>query len=175
MTEHRPRPVPQTGIRISHPKGLMRLALRAPILFYRVHLGFLLGKRFVHLEHGGRRTGKLRRVVIEVVDYDAQKRSVVVVAAWGEKADWYENILADPHVTITLGSKRYRAIARTLSKDDAKAHLQVYARRHPAAFRELDLLVEGAGKREPGQIIQAFLDTMPAVEFSPEESNGRSG
>ncbi len=153
----------------------MRLALRAPILLYRMYLGFLLGKRFVYLEHRGRRSGIIRRVVIEVVDYDPRGKSVVVMAAWGEKADWYENILADPHVTITVGSKRYRAIARMLSKDEAKAHLQVYAKRHPAAFKELDVLVEGGGKREPEQIIQTFLDTMPAVVFSPEESNGRGG
>jgi deazaflavin-dependent oxidoreductase (nitroreductase family) len=175
MTDHDSHPVKQTGIRIPHPKGLMRLALRAPILLYRAHLGFLLGKRFVYLEHHGRRSGLIRRVVIEVVDYDPRDRSVVVVAAWGEEADWYENILAEPRVTITLGSKRYPAIARALSKDEAERHLQIYAQRHPVAFKELDVLVEGGGKREPEQIIQTFLDKMPAVEFAPLESNARGG
>jgi deazaflavin-dependent oxidoreductase (nitroreductase family) len=150
----------------------MRLALRAPILLYRLRLGFLLGRRFVYLEHRGRRSGILRKAVIEVVDYDAHKGSVVVVAAWGKKADWYQNILAEPHVTIVLGSKRSPAIARVLSKDEARVHLQTYAERHPAALRELDMLVEGGGRRETEDIIQTFVDTMPAVEFAPEGANG---
>jgi deazaflavin-dependent oxidoreductase (nitroreductase family) len=163
----------RAGIRIPHPKGIFRLALRAPIILYRWHLGFLLGNRFVYLEHRGRRSGILRHVVIEVADYDPTVRSVVVVAAWGDKADWYENIQADPHVTITLGAKRYPAVARTLTKDEAKAHLQAYARRHPAAFEELDVLVEGLGRRKPDEIIRTFLDTMPVVEFLPVKANGR--
>jgi deazaflavin-dependent oxidoreductase (nitroreductase family) len=175
MTDHDSQPEQQTGIRIPHPKGVMRLALRAPILLYRMHLSFLLGKRFAYLEHRGRRTGMIRGVVIEIVDYDPQERTVVVVAAWGKKADWYKNVLADPQVTITVGSDRYPAIARTLSRAEAERHLEAYARHHPGALRELDMLVEGAGKREAEQIIQTFLDTMPVVEFSPMRSNGADG
>jgi deazaflavin-dependent oxidoreductase (nitroreductase family) len=141
-------------------------------MLYRLHLGFVLGKRFVLLEHRGRRSGLIRRVVIEVVDHDPRDGSVVVAAAWGKKADWYENILADPHITMTLGSERYSAIAATLTKSEAEAHLRNYARRHPVAFKELDRLVEGGGKRQREQIIAAFVETMPLVVFHPTSANG---
>jgi deazaflavin-dependent oxidoreductase (nitroreductase family) len=169
MDNHTPDLEPRTRIRIPYPKGLMRLAFRAPILLYRMKLGFLLGKRFVLVEHRGRRSGLLRRTVVEVVDYNPTDRSVVVVAAWGEKADWYRNICVDPHVAITVGAKRYAAIAKTIPKDEAEPHLRAYAEHHPMAFRELDRLIEGPGKRTTEEIIQAFLETMPTVEFHPTD------
>ena len=52
------------------PRGLLRFLLRLPIWLYQLHLGFLLGHRFLLLTHTGRRSGLLRRTVVEVVSYD---------------------------------------------------------------------------------------------------------
>jgi deazaflavin-dependent oxidoreductase (nitroreductase family) len=172
--EHRSQ-APQ--IRLPHPGGLLRLAMRFPILLYRLHLGWILGGRFLLLEHRGRRSGLLRQVVIEVVDHDAGRGSYVVAAAWGRKADWYKNISADPKVHITVGSLRLAAEARTLSKDDARRHLETYAIEHPMAFRELGSLLAGLTPGNPADTIDSFVELMPLVEFTPfaldpHEQNG---
>ena len=44
--------------------GLKRIMFRAPIFLYRIGLGGLLGKRFLLLNHIGRKT------VMEVVNHD---------------------------------------------------------------------------------------------------------
>jgi hypothetical protein len=52
------------------PKGLKLKLFRAPIYLYRLKLGFLLGERFIRLQHWGRVSGALKDTVIEVIDQD---------------------------------------------------------------------------------------------------------
>jgi hypothetical protein len=41
----------------------------APVSLYRLHLGWLLGHRFLLLTHTGRRSGLRRQTVLEVMEY----------------------------------------------------------------------------------------------------------
>ena len=47
---------------------------KLPLLLYRLHLGWLLGKRFMQLTHVGRHSGKVRRTILAVLRFDAQTR-----------------------------------------------------------------------------------------------------
>lgn len=161
MNTHKP------SIQLPYPSGFLRAVMRFPILFYRLKLGWLLGRRFLLLEHRGRKSGLLRKAVIEVVDFDPQTGSCVVAAAWGNKSDWYQNIQVEPQVTIGLGSRRFPALARTLLPEDATRHLETYAARYPFAFRQLGSLLVGIKSHDTLQIIQAFIDAVPFVEFVP--------
>jgi deazaflavin-dependent oxidoreductase (nitroreductase family) len=168
MKNGQPQPLlAQPAIRFPHPKGLLRLAMRFPILFYRLRLGWILGGRFLLLEHRGRRTGALRQVVLEVVDHDPARGSYVVAAAWGRQADWYKNICADPRVHVTVGTRRFAAEARTLSEGEARHHLETYAIEHPAAFKELGSLLAGKRSRSPAEAIDTFVALMKIVELAP--------
>ena len=80
----------------TRPHGLLWAAFRLPVALYRLRLGWVLGHRFLMLTHHGRRTGNVRRTALEVVRYDPRTRECVVVAAWGEHADWVRNIGASP-------------------------------------------------------------------------------
>jgi deazaflavin-dependent oxidoreductase (nitroreductase family) len=157
----------QSAIRFPYPEGLLRLAFRAPILLYRLGLGWLLSSRFLLLEHRGRRSGTTRRTVIEVVDLDPQRGSFFVVSAWGKRADWYRNVLADPAVGVSVSSRRFPAMARTVTPEEAALHLRNYAKHHPTAFRELGSLLVGEASRDLDTTIQRFVDAMPMVEFAP--------
>lgn len=157
----------QSSLQIPHPSGLWRAMLRFPILLYRMHLGRLLGKRFLLLEHRGRKTGLVRRTVIEVVDHDEKRGSYVVAAAWGNQSDWYRNIEAEPNVTVEVGGERFSALARTLPGDEAAQHLNTYATRHPFAFRQLGSRLIGSESHDPAQIARSLVEAMPFVEFSP--------
>ncbi len=52
------------------PHGILGWLLKLPIGLYRVHLGSLLGDRFLMLTHIGRKTGRSHHTVIEVVLHD---------------------------------------------------------------------------------------------------------
>lgn len=123
-----------------------RRLVRAPIALYRVRLGFLLGRRFLLLEHVGRRTGARRFAVLEVVDRPGPDR-LVVAAALGERSQWWRNALARPAVRVSTGLRRsVPATARPLPPHEAVTVLDRYARHHPRAWRAFEpLLRRGAG------------------------------
>lgn len=59
---------------------VLRWAARAPTLLYKLQVGWLLGKRFLLLQHRGRRTGRSYATVLEVVAYDGPTNSYYVAA-----------------------------------------------------------------------------------------------
>ena len=125
------------------PRGCARRLLRAPIWLYRLRLGWLLGRRFLLIEHRGRTSGKPRYTVLEVVRHDRRAGSYVVASGWGRKADWYRNIRVTPEVRLMVGARRFDARAVPLPVPEAGRELCSYARAHPAAFRVLTRLIGG--------------------------------
>jgi deazaflavin-dependent oxidoreductase (nitroreductase family) len=158
-----------------YPRGVLRLLFRLPIFLFRLHLGGLLGGRFLMIEHHGRKTGRIRSVIVEVVDHDPADGSYVVNAGWGKRSDWYRNILADPHVHVTVGARRFAAVAVTLSPAEAERRLRAYAEKHPLAFRELSGLFLGRDGRSVEEKVRLFSAGWPFVQFTPADSAGASG
>lgn len=111
------------------PSGWKRALARAPIVLYRRGLGALLSRRFLYLVHTGRRTGKRREVVLEVVTSDT--RSITACSGFGAKAAWYRNILENPSVTIQSGRLRTSTTATALDVDTGVELMVEYGRRTP--------------------------------------------
>lgn len=61
----------------------------------------------------GRSTGKLRRTAL-IYGKDGD-RHLVVASNGGSKPhpDWYQNLAADPHVSVQVGDDTFEALART--------------------------------------------------------------
>lgn len=114
---------------------------RAPIVLYRLGLGGLLGRRFVLLEHRGRRSGLIRQVVLETLS--TEQDMIHVVSGYGWSAQWLRNVRADPRVRVTCGWARPRgARAVILPPDEAVSVLDDYRQRHPLAARVLGSALE---------------------------------
>ena len=123
------------------PRGLKRLLWRAPIWFYRLGLGGLLGGKFLLLNHTGRKSGQPRQAVLEIDDYDPATNTYLVASGFGRKADWYQNILATPEISIQVGRKRMKAVAEPLSPEASGEAMVQYARKNPKAARNLTKLI----------------------------------
>lgn len=108
-----------------------RALARAPIGVYRLGLGGLLGRRFVLLTHRGRRSGLPRQVALEVVGRDDTSGGVLVASGYGTRAQWFRNVIADPHVRFQVGWRRYEGTAHPLEPGESGRRLAAYARRHP--------------------------------------------
>ena len=117
------------------PRGLLRILFRVPIYVYRFDLGRLFGYRFLMLTHRGRRTGLLRETVLEVVRYDPRTRESIVIAALGERADWYRNIQSSPPLEVQTGRLRYVPEYRFLSAEEAYEVWSAFERAHPFEAR----------------------------------------
>lgn len=113
------------------------MAFRIPIWLYRIHLGWLLGHRFVLLTHSGRKSGLPRQAVLEVVRYAPATGACIVASGWDTRSNWFRNVTANPKIFIQIGNKRTPAIAERLSPEAGVQELVDYAHRHPLAFREL--------------------------------------
>lgn len=129
------------------PTGLFRWAVRLPIWLYRARLGFLLGGRFLLLEHRGRKSGATRFTVLEVVHHDGA--GYVIASGWGEKAQWFRNVMHTPRVAFTVGLERRQTEAVRLPLDEATALLTGYSERNPGAFKGLARFMLGE-KVQPG-------------------------
>jgi len=85
------------------------------------------------LTHTGRKSGRPRQVVLEVVGRDRPSGGYLVASGYGSRAQWYRNILADPRVRFQVGRHRYQGLARPLPPAESGRQLAGYAHRHPRA------------------------------------------
>ncbi len=149
------------------PRGLLKWGFNAPTAVYRARLGWLLGHRFLLLTHRGRTTGNIRHTVLEVVHYDPATRESAVLSAYGERADWYRNILARPAIEVQTGRSRYVPQFRLLDSAERFAALRIYERRYRRAFRAvMDFLGYHYDGSEAG--LRALADVVLMVAFRPE-------
>jgi deazaflavin-dependent oxidoreductase (nitroreductase family) len=148
------------------PRGLARLGFRLPIWLYRLGLGGLLGTRFLLLTHTGRKSGRPRQTVLEVVRYDRQTGTIVVAAGFGTGSDWYQNVRENPRVTVECGGRKREMIATFLTPDQSGEELRDYNQRHPLAMRELAGFM---GYRLDGSEsdVRALGRLLPMVVFRP--------
>jgi deazaflavin-dependent oxidoreductase (nitroreductase family) len=107
------------------------------VWLYRAKLGWLLGRRFVLINHTGRTSGRLRQVVVEVAALERASGAVTVVSGFGPGSDWYRNLLAHPEAGIQLGGRAIPVLAVPVPPDQAAEVMAGYARRHPRAARAL--------------------------------------
>jgi deazaflavin-dependent oxidoreductase (nitroreductase family) len=143
-----------------------RWLVRAPIGLFRAGLGFVLGSRFLMLQHRGRRSGEARYVVLEVTDRPAPDR-IVVVSGTGPEAQWYRNVLAEPRVLVSTGWRRsVRARAHVLPSDDGVAVLHRYAREHARPWAALrPVLTEWAEPLAAASGAERWEQVVPVVEL----------
>lgn len=141
-----------------------RRLVRAPIWLYRARLGGLLGGRLLMLEHLGRTTGAVRRVVLEVIDHPGADR-YIVASGFGERAQWFRNITANPRVRVYAGSRRPApATARVLDQREADRVLGDYIARHPRTWEQFSAVLE----QTLGEPVTDTDTALPMVELRLE-------
>jgi deazaflavin-dependent oxidoreductase (nitroreductase family) len=156
------RPLPRK------PEGLLLLLFKLPVHMYRLGLGPLLGKRFLLLIHEGRRSGKLRQTVLEVIRYDPNTQESLVISAYGSTADWYRNIRTKPPIRIRTGRSSYVPEQRFLTRRERYEAFVEYERRSGRYLRKLLKLmgIEYDGSEEMRREMVSF---MRMVAFRPSQ------
>lgn len=150
------------------PRGALRFVLRFPIWLYRLHLGWLLGNRFVMFRHIGRKSGLPRYTVVEVVRRDPQTDTYLIASGWGEKSDWFQNVLQEPKVLLYTGRRQLAATATRLPVEEATEALKDYADRHPVAFRRLSNMMVGQALVGSEADCHLLAQAVPLVRLTPD-------
>jgi deazaflavin-dependent oxidoreductase (nitroreductase family) len=148
----------------SKPAGLFKHFLHAPTWLYRWHLGFVMGKRFLMIEHRGRKSQKLYRTVLEVAGRNQNKGEWIVSSGTGPNADWYRNIKAGGVDAVWIGSARKAADVRFLEADEAASVFAKYEQAHRrAAAKLMDMMGVSYDGTEVGRI--EMMRKIPMVAF----------
>src|SRR5579885_2695552 len=117
------------------PYGMYRWLANLPRWFYRLGLGWVLGHRVVQITHRGRKSGRIRRTILEVLHYDPQTQEVLVVSGWEGKTDWYRNIEHEPALEVRTGRVAYRPVQEFLSSEETARLILTLFRQHPREVR----------------------------------------
>jgi deazaflavin-dependent oxidoreductase (nitroreductase family) len=91
----------------------------------------LTGRSMVLLTTTGARSGVAR---VTPLAYLQQGDDIAVFASKAgapTNPDWYHNLLADPHVTVELGTESYEAVATVLEGDERDRVYAIQAERTP--------------------------------------------
>lgn len=111
--------------------SVFKWIFKIPILYYKLGLGWMLGKRFLLLTTTGRKSGKPRRTPLEFV-HNPKDDSYRVSPGWGGNTDWYKNVRSDPRVSVQVGRRRFEAVAETAPDQEAAESMMNVSRRHPS-------------------------------------------
>lgn len=145
------------------PAGLLRWILRSPVYLYRARLGFLLGRRFVMIEHRGRRSGRHYRTVVEVAG--RRNGEWICASGTGPGADWYLNLRANGLLAVWVGPRKRWASVRFLKAREAAGVMADYEFEHPRTaarlYRMMGISHDGTVE---GRV--EMMEKVPMVAFS---------
>ena len=110
----------------------LKALFRVPVPLARIRDGRLFGHRALLLVHRGRMSGRCHLTMLEVIGFDADRREAYVVAGFGRRAQWLQNLAAGSPVEVRMAGERYPAAWRELPVYEAVDVLGRYERRHSA-------------------------------------------
>jgi len=117
------------------PGLFQKYFFKVPVLLHKMGLGGwerLIGAQWMLITTTGRKTGKRRDAMVDVMDYDAVTDTYYIEAAYGANADWYKNIQSNPVFEAQVGRRKFRARAGELTTEGAGTMLVKFYRERPA-------------------------------------------
>jgi deazaflavin-dependent oxidoreductase (nitroreductase family) len=105
------------------PAGLDRRGLRWMLRVWP-------GPPIVILVYRGRRSGRTHRTPVEAIAVDGATREIVVSPMWGERSDWYRNVIAGGLIEVRFGGETLRVQWRRLSEPEAREMIERYLREY---------------------------------------------
>ncbi len=165
-----------TGVMAYPKRGSVNwLLFKTPLIWWRMGLSSVLGPSMLVLTTWGRKSHQPRHTMLS---YTLLEGRIYLGSGWGARSSWYQNLLADPHVTVQLrseqvtGSKHeevmpalarrvtdeaeFRRIAQRLFETGGDSHFKPWLRSYGIAYDLEDMVA----KRE--RVHQVALDLQPA-------------
>ncbi|MDF2574002.1 MAG: hypothetical protein K0S05_914 [Agromyces sp.] len=152
------------------PPRIVQVLNRAPIGLYRAGLGWLLGGHFLLLTTTGRKTGRTRRVVLEVArraQPPGRIPIIWVIASRGRRTDWYANAVAGGPTTVTWKRHTFTPRVHPLTSAERAELLADYQRRHPRAAALLGKTVLGVELTSDPAQLQRLAEELRALRLDP--------
>jgi deazaflavin-dependent oxidoreductase (nitroreductase family) len=117
---------------LDKPGPIFKWLFKAPILHYKLGLGWMVGKFFLLLTATGRKSGKPRQTPLEY-RYNPASDTYFIMAGWGGKTDWFHNVTANPTVGVQVGRRRFTSRAERVSDEEVAEVLAQTIRINPGS------------------------------------------
>jgi deazaflavin-dependent oxidoreductase (nitroreductase family) len=140
-------------------RRILGRAMRVPAVLDRPRTRWLLNALspapILVIVHRGRRSGRIYRTPVEAVAVDAAQGEYVVAPLWGERSDWYRNVIAGGLVEARVDGEGQRFECRRLAEEERRQAIAAYRGEHPVYSRAiLAMLVFLHGlEGEPGDAV----------------------
>lgn len=126
------------------PNAPLKFFFKFPLLLHKIGLGGwekIIGAEWMLIATTGRKTGKRRETLVDVMDYDKANDVYYIEAAYGARADWYRNIKKTPVFEAQVGRRKFKAAANELDEKNIGEMLVRFFRRKPAYTRSVMAMV----------------------------------
>jgi deazaflavin-dependent oxidoreductase (nitroreductase family) len=156
----------ERGLMVYPARGWRRLMFRSPLFWWRLGFRPILGRLFLLLTTKGRTTGQPRHVMLE---YALLNGNIYISPGWGERTQWYQNLLADGRVTVQTADKTLVANAVRVTDDQELASIYHAIRGKSAVWKEW---LESWGVRDDVEDFVAKKDRLCTLRLEPAEGPG---
>lgn len=122
------------------PNALLKFFFKFPLFMHKIGLGGwekIIGAEWMLISTIGRKTGKRREAMVDVMDYDQAADTYYIEAAYGSRTDWLKNIKVNPVFEAQVGRRKFKAQAQELNAADTGEMLVRFFRRKPAYTRSV--------------------------------------
>lgn len=127
------------GIFQGRPRGFLKFFFKFPLILHRLGLVWWIekftGAQWMLITTTGRKSGKPRQVMVDVMKYDKETDTYYVEAAYGVRADWVRNIQANPVFHGQVGRRKFKARAVELTAGEGEEMLVAFYRKVPKYAR----------------------------------------
>ncbi|MGD8751541.1 MAG: nitroreductase family deazaflavin-dependent oxidoreductase [Anaerolineales bacterium] len=149
------------------PRFIWRLfRFLPPRLAYSLGLGSIAGRTVLLLTTVGRRSGLPR---VTPLLYDEIDGIIYVGSARGAKADWYQNLRANPNVEVRIGSRRIKGCADAITDPLQVADfLEQRLKLHPILAATV-MRVEGLGSTPSREQLESYAKRRTLVAIRPKD------
>jgi deazaflavin-dependent oxidoreductase (nitroreductase family) len=127
------------------PRGWLKFFFKVPV--YVARMGFagwerLIGVEWMLLTTVGRKSGKKRYAMVDVLVNDRETDTYFIEVGFGKRSDWYRNIQASPVFEAQVGRRKFLAIAEELPTERASDVMVDFVRRRPKYAKSVMKLVD---------------------------------
>ncbi len=114
----------------------------------------------------GRKSGLPRVTPLQFEDVDGV---IYIASARGQQADWFKNILANPHVEVQVRKRQFAAVAETVTEPERIADfIELRLQRHPIMLRLIMHFADGLPWRFSRSDLEVFCQGKAMVILHPQ-------
>jgi deazaflavin-dependent oxidoreductase (nitroreductase family) len=148
---------------MSYPSQMWQKWLfKFPLILWRMGLGPLLGHHLLVITAWGRKSGLPRHTMVE---YHVRQGKIYVPSAYGDKAQWYQNLMANPHATIqTWQGAEPMVASRVTDGEELFAIAELMMQNNPVM---MPWYLEDKGVELTREDVQAHKDAFYFLRFDP--------